>query len=87
MEIKRMYVRTIYGIGKMVSFDSEKCLAVVIRRHVKLTLPMEKIKNTSSNLIEILEVGDVVVTNNLCGEITKIDKENDRIYTTSYDGE
>ena len=48
---------------------------------------IEDIVKASYNIIDLLEVGDVVVTNNLCGEITKIDKENNRIYTTSYDGE
>ena len=48
---------------------------------------IENIKKFSYNIIDLLEVGDVVVTNNLCGEITKIDKENNRIYTTCYDGE
>ena len=48
---------------------------------------IENIKKFSYNIIDLLEVGDVVVTNNLCGEITKIDKENNRIYTTSYDEE
>ena len=47
----------------------------------------DDVVKASYNILDVLEVGDVVVTNNLCGEITKIDKENDRIYTTSYDGE
>ena len=39
----------------------------------------DKIVKASYNIIDLLEAGDVVVTNNLCGEITKIDKENNRI--------
>lgn len=48
---------------------------------------IEDIVKFSYNIIDLLEVGDVVVTNNLCGQITKIDKEHDRIWTTCYDGE
>lgn len=40
---------------------------------------------SSPNIIDLIEVGDVITTNNLCGEITKID--GDKIYTTCYDGE
>lgn len=43
------------------------------------------ILKASYNIIDILEVGDIITTNNLCGEITKIDR--DKIYTTCYDGE
>lgn len=41
----------------------------------------------SFNIIDLIEVGDVITTINLCGEVTKIDKENNKIYTTCYDGE
>lgn len=47
----------------------------------------EYIVKASYNILDVLEVGDIVTTNNLCGEITKIDKKNDRIYTTSYEEE
>ena len=47
----------------------------------------DDVVKASYNILDVLEVGDIVTTNNLCGEITKIDKENNRIYTTSYDGE
>ena len=39
----------------------------------------------SHNIIDLIEVGDVITTNNLCGEVTHI--EGDKIYTTCYDGE
>lgn len=40
----------------------------------------------SFDLLDVLEVGDIIFINNLCGEITKIDKENNKIiYTTCYD--
>ena len=45
----------------------------------------EDIIKSSPNIIDLIEVGDIITTNNLCGEITKID--SDKIYTTCYDGE
>ena len=45
----------------------------------------EDIKKSGEKIKAVLEVGDVITTINLCGEITKID--GDRIYTTCYDGE
>ena len=47
----------------------------------------KNIIKSSFNIIDLIEVGDVITTINLCGEITKIDKENNKIYTTCYDGE
>ena len=45
----------------------------------------DRIIKSSPNIIDLIEVGDIITTNNLCGEITKID--DDKIYTTCYDGE
>lgn len=45
----------------------------------------EDIDKSSPNMIDLIKVGDIITTNNLCGEITKIDKN--KIYTTCYDGE
>ena len=42
----------------------------------------EKFKH-SKNIIDLIEVGDVITTNNLCGEITKIEK--DKIYLACSD--
>ena len=39
----------------------------------------------SHSIIDLIELGDVITTNNLCGEVTHI--EGDKIYTTCYDGE
>ena len=39
----------------------------------------------SPNIINLLEKGDIITTNNLCGEITNI--KDGKIYTTCYDGE
>lgn len=43
------------------------------------------VKEPSHNIIDLIEVGDVITTNNLCGQVTYI--EGDKIYTTCYDGE
>lgn len=48
-------------------------------------LSIKNVIKASYNIIDILKVGDIITTNNLCGEITKIDR--DKIYTTCYDGE
>lgn len=70
-----MYARTING--KIWIIISQKAISGHRKDIIK----------ASYNIIDLLEVGDVVVTNNLCGQITKIDKENNRIWTTCYDGE
>lgn len=48
-------------------------------------VPEDMIIKASHNIIDLLEVGDVITTNNLCGQVTYI--EGDKIYTTCYDGE
>lgn len=81
---KGMYIRTIYGIGKIISLEGNSgTVRVKVKRFV-LTVPPKKYKTYSFNSFDVLEVGDIVTTNNLCGEITKIDKKNDRIWTTCY---
>ena len=87
MELKEgMYVRTNQGIGTIHSMSGDIVYNVKFNKgHIKKYVNI--LKEPSFNILDLLEVGDVVVTNNLCGEITKIDKENDRIYTTSYEEE
>ena len=94
LELKEnMYVRTKDGyISQYKYYDYDigegligKMLCIPLSNGTFANI--ENIKKFSYNIIDLLEVGDVVVTNNLCGEITKIDKENNRIYTTSYDEE
>ena len=81
-----MYVRTNNGIGTIHRISGDKIYNVKLNKgHIKKYVNI--LKEPSFNILDLLEVGDVVVTNNLCGEITKIDKENDRIYTTSYEEE
>ena len=43
------------------------------------------VTKASYNIVDLIEVGDIITTNNLCGEVTHI--EGDKIYTTCYDGE
>lgn len=43
------------------------------------------ILKASYNIIDLIEVGDVITTNNMCGEITSIDKENDEIHLACFD--
>lgn len=87
MEIKEeMYVRTNQGIGTIHSMSGDIVYNVKFNKgHIKKWVNI--LKEPSFNILDVLEIGDIIVTNNLCGEITKIDKENDRIYTTSYDEE
>lgn len=87
MELKEgMYVRTNQGIGTIHSMSGDIVYNVKFNKgHIKKYVNI--LKEPSFNILDLLEVGDVVVTNNLCGEITKIDKENDRIYTTSHEEE
>ena len=84
-----MYIRTKDGyISQYKYYDTTnmgKLLCIPLSNGTFANI--EDIVKASYNIIDLLEVGDVVVTNNLCGEITKIDNENNRIYTTSYDGE
>lgn len=47
----------------------------------------QNIIKASHNIIDILQVGDVITTNNLCGEITKIDIENNKIWIACCDYE
>lgn len=91
-----IYVRTKHnGIGKIVEYINDpthyffKCYKLdrnYFNREEYIT-EQDVIGEPSHNPIDLLEVGDIIATNNLCGQITKIDKEHDRIWTTCYDGE
>ncbi len=76
-------------IGKIVNInefrepDMKYCIDIQGEDYI--FVPEDMIAKSSPNIIDIIEVGDIITTNNLCGEITKID--NDKIYTTCYDGE
>lgn len=70
-----MYVRT--KNGKIWTINSQQAIS----GHRK------DIINASYNIIDLLEVGDVITTNNLCGEVTKIDIKNNKIWITCCDYE
>lgn len=89
-----MYVRTKDGCifqilrttySKYLSRNKELCYEVDRPINVNMELYDEDIFKASHNIIDLIEVGDVITTNNLCGEVTHI--EGDKIYTTCYDGE
>ena len=89
-----MYVRTKDGCicqilrttySKYLSRNKELCYEVDRPINVNMELYDEDILKASHNIIDLIEVGDVITTNNLCGEVTHI--EGDKIYTTCYDGE
>lgn len=87
-----MYVRTKDGIIDKVIIDyNGHCANPNCKyKHIscaKNYYDEDDIKKASFNIIDLIEVGDVITTINLCGEVTKIDKENNKIYTTCYDGE
>ena len=83
-----MYVRTKRdGIGKIISLsigsEDECCFIELSKR--RTGIKEHNIIKASRNIIDLIEVGDVITTNNLCGEVTHV--EGDKIYTTCYDGE
>ena len=93
MELKEgMYVRTKAGmIAKIIdkrdvsgSLHREE-IVFILDNGNRLALHSQKVVKASHNIIDLIEVGDIITTNNLCGEVTHI--EGDKIYTTCYDGE
>lgn len=87
MELKEgMYVRDIHGqIDNIIGFEG--ALIEFEKNLIYGYIDCNDFTKVSFNFIDILEVGDIIATNNLCGQITKIDKEHDRIWTTCYDEE
>ena len=74
------------GIGKTISeIDEDNFIKIKFKDDFECSLPTYMIKKASRNIIDLIELGDVITTNNLCGEVTHI--EGDKIYTTCYDGE
>ena len=76
-------IRTTYS--KYLSRNNELCYEADRPINVNMELYDEDIFKASRNIIDLIEVGDVITTNNLRGEVTHI--EGDKIYTTCYDGE
>ena len=73
------------GIGKIIDFQSNNNVNIRYKNDIELVSIGNVI--ASFNIIDILEVGDVITTNNICGEITKIDIENNKIWIACCDYE
>ena len=89
MELKlNMYVRTEHGIYKIngyINNNYTQKFTYIDNLGVSNFLDKNQVIKASRNIIDLIEVGDIITTNNLCGEVTHI--EGDKIYTTCYDGE
>ena len=89
MELKlNMYVRTEHGIYKIngyINNNYTQKFTYIDNLGVSNFLDKNQVIKASRNIIELIEVEDIITTNNLCGEVTHI--EGDKIYTTCYDGE
>ena len=91
-----MYVRTKYGIARFIhNLVTKVTIYRVIDKKIvydnveycKDCLLDNEIIKASHNIIDLIEVGDVITTNNLCGEVTKIDIENNKIWIACCDYE
>ena len=96
-----MYIRTHFGIRKIKNIkkdngygkprvkviELDRILDTIFKFDYEFYTDEKVIKEckASHNIIDLIEVGDIITTNNLCGEVTHI--EEDKIYTTCYDGE
>ena len=89
-----MYVRYIPTIGEYTQKISKitktkNCLLdmcyTLDEEEEVFSSHFDDILGASHNIIDLIQVGDIITTNNLCGEVTRI--EGDKIYTTCYDGE
>ena len=89
MELKlNMYVRTEHGIYKIngyINNNYTQKFTYIDNLGVSDFLDKNQVIKASRNIIDLIEVGDIITTNNLCGEVTHI--EGDKIYTTCYDRE
>ena len=89
MDLKlNMYVRTEHGIYKIngyINNNYTQKFTYIDNLGVSDFLDKNQVIKASRNIIDLIEVGDIITTNNLCGEVTHI--EGDKIYTTCYDGE
>ena len=76
------------GIGKTISeIDEDNFIKTKFKDGFECSLPIYMIAKASHNIIDLIEVGDVITTNNLCGEVTKIDIENNKIWIACCDYE
>ena len=91
-----MYIRTKWGIARFIhNLVTKATIYRVIDKkivydnvkHWEDCLLDNEIIKASHNIIDLIEVGDVITTNNLCGEVTKIDIENNKIWIACCDYE
>ena len=87
-----MYVRLncnyALGIGKTIGeIDEDNFIKTKFKDGFECSLPTYMITKASHNIVDLIEVGDVITTNNLCGEVTKIDSENNKIWIACCDYE
>ena len=87
-----MYVRLncnyALGIGKTIGeIDEDNFIKTKFKDEFECSLQTYMIKKASYNIVDLLEVGDIITTNNLCGEVTKIDIENNKIWIACCDYE
>ena len=87
-----MYVRLncnyALGIGKTIGeIDEDNFIKTKFKDGFECSLPTYMIIKASHNIIDLIEVEDVITTNNLCGEVTKIDIENNKIWIACCDYE
>ena len=93
MKLKlNMYVRLNcnyeLGIGKTIGeIDEDNFIKIKFKDDFECSFPTYMITKASHNIINLIEVGDVITTNNLCGEVTKIDIENNKIWIACCDYE
>ena len=85
-----MYVRTYEGIiTKIISLsigEEEECCFIELSKR-RTGIKEHNITKASYNIIDLIEIGDIITTNNLCGEVTKIDIENNEIWIACCDYE
>ena len=87
-----MYVRLncnyALGIGKTIGeIDEDNFIKTKFKDGFECSFPIYMITKASHNIVDLIEVGDVITTNNLCGEVTKIDIENNKIWIACCDYE
>lgn len=80
------YVRTKDGISRYTQ-DNNIFGTETIGNDRYFLIRKSEIVKSSPNIIDLIEVGDIITTNNLCGEVTAIDIDKNKIWTTCYDGE
>ena len=91
-----MYVRYIPTIGEYTQKISkitktkncllDMCYTLDDKEEV-FSSHFDDILGASHNIIDLIELGDVITTNNLCGEVTKIDIVNNKIWIACCDYE